>query len=133
MKLWSRGLGKTELNMDFRYYVIKKDSMSGEVCVIGKITDPVDWEFKITLGPEDIPGLIKMAFNFSVIKLVVKNLHRYVLYLFNWKKYRDEMGRDIEKTVNDAYAGMMKGRVRHSLKRSENDAMNNTMQAATLN
>jgi len=131
MKLWSRGLGKTELNMDFRYYVVKKDPDSEDVFVVGKITDPVDWEFKITVGPEDIPGLAKVFFNFSVIKLLMKNLYKYFVYLFNSKKYMEVTGHDIEEKVNEAYASMMKGRPRHSLKKSENDSFK-PMQAVTL-
>jgi len=131
MKLWSRGLGKTELNMDFRYYVVKKDPASEDVYIVGKITDPVDWEFKITIGPEDIPGLAKVFFNTSVIKLLMKNLYKYIVYLFNAKKYMEVTGHDIEKKVNDAYNSMMKGRPRHSLKKSENDSFK-PMQAVTL-
>lgn len=93
MKLWSRGLGKTELNMDFRYYKVKKDLYSDNVFIIGKITDPVDWEFKITLGPEDIPGMTKIFFNFGVIKLLIKNFvtnHRVNFfshyYIFYWRQ-----------------------------------------------
>jgi len=132
MKLWSRGLGKTELNMDFRYYKVKKDPASDNVFIIGKITDPVDWEFKITIGPDDIPGMTKLFFNFGVIKLLIKNLYKYIIYLFNAQKYREAAGHDIEEKVNEAYASMMKGRQRHSLKAMESETCKQPLQAVTL-
>ncbi len=131
MKLWSRGLGKTELKMDFRYYKIKKDPESDNVFIVGKITDPVDWEFKITIDPDDIPGMAKIFFNFGVMKLLIKNFYKYIIYLFNRKKYVEKAGRDIEEKVNDAYASMMKGRQRHSLKKTENDSYSKPLKAVT--
>jgi hypothetical protein len=112
MKLWSRGLGKTELIMDFRYYQVKSDKASDNVYIIGKITDPVNWEFRITLGPEDIPGMIKMIMNFGVIKLALKNMYKYIIYLFNRRKYSEAVGFDIEKQVDKAYLQMMSERQR---------------------
>ena len=110
MKLWSRGLGRTELNMDFRYYMAKGDPETEDVLIIGNITDPVQWEFKITLGPEDIPGMTKIFFNFCVIKLVIKNLYKYVIYLFNRRKYVEAAGANLEEKVEAAYVQMMRGR-----------------------
>ncbi len=108
MKLWSRGLGTTELRMDFRYYKVSGDPDTGNVLVSGTITDPVNWEFRITMEPEDIPGFMKIFFNFSLIKLGIKNVFRYVLYLFNRKKYAGTGDVDIEEKVNRAYEQMMK-------------------------
>jgi len=51
MKLWSRGLGKTEVLMDFRHYKTVKDPESENVFIIGSMQDPVNWEFKITFTP----------------------------------------------------------------------------------
>jgi hypothetical protein len=110
MKLWSRGLGRTEVLMDFRYYKTIKDPESDDIFVIGSMRDPVNWEFRITFGPEDVPGLIKMFCNFAMIKLVAKNIHKYLVYLFNRKKYAEPGGLDLEKKVNDAYEQVMYGR-----------------------
>jgi len=38
MQLWSRGPGKTELNMDFRNYQVKRDTAADNVYYI-----PVAW------------------------------------------------------------------------------------------
>jgi hypothetical protein len=110
MKLWSRGLGRTEVLMDFRYYKTIKDPQSDNIFVIGSMQDPVNWEFRITFGPEDVAGLVKMFFNFAMIKLIVKNVHKYFFYLFNKERYIEPGGMDLEKKVSDAYDQVMNGR-----------------------
>ena len=110
MKLWSRGLGRTEVLMDFRYYKTIKDPASDNVYIIGSMRDPVNWEFRITLTPEDVPGLIKTFFNLSLIKLLIMNIHQYFIYLTSRKKYIDNDGADLEIKVNDAYEQVMYGR-----------------------
>jgi hypothetical protein len=107
MKMWSRGLGRTELKMDCRYYTVKNDPVGENVYIIGKITDPVNWEFRVTLEPEDIPGLVKMFMNYCVIKLTFKNLYKYFIYLFNRSKYVKAAGADLEAKVDAAYSQMM--------------------------
>ncbi|MBW1892317.1 MAG: hypothetical protein JRF40_08255 [Deltaproteobacteria bacterium] len=114
MKLWSRGLGKTELKMDCRYYTVKSDPGGDNVYIVGKITDPVNWEFRVTLEPEDIPGFIKMFMNYCIIKLTLKNMYKYIIYLFNKRKYAEAAGYDIEEKVDEAYMQMMNGRQRPS-------------------
>ena len=111
MKLWSRGLGKTEVYMDFRHYHTIKDPDSGQVLIIGKMLDPVDWEFKITLQPEDIGGIVKMALNRHMIFFVLRNLHQYLIYLFQRKKFKDSSS-DMAAKVNTAYDQVMKVRSR---------------------
>ena len=112
MKMWSRGLGRTELKMDCRYYQVKKEDNVSDVFVIGKITDPVNWEFRVTIEPEDIPGMMKLFFTKPVLMLVLKNTYKYVIYLFNKKKYDMEIGPDLNEKVNEAYKQMMTGRQR---------------------
>ena len=107
MKLWSRGLGRTELKMDCRYYTVKPDPDSDSIFIYGKITDPVNWEFRITIGPDDIPGMIKLFLCVSTIKLVLMNIYRYFIYLWNRKKYTAVMGPDLVQNVNSAYKQMM--------------------------
>ena len=104
MKMWSRGLGKTELKMDFRYYQVKKDSETGDVIIFGKITDPVNWEFKITLEPNDIAGFMKVFFHSCVMELSLKNSLKFIEYLKNKQKYT--LSQDLENTVNNAYVQM---------------------------
>jgi hypothetical protein len=119
MKLWSRGLGRTELKMDCRYYKVKNDPLKEDVYIIGTITDPVNWEFRVTLEPDDIPGMMKLFFNTGVIKLVLKNFYKYVIYFFNRQKFAEAAGYNIEGKVDDAYRQMM------SQGRNHADAMGN--------
>ena len=107
MKMWSRGLGRTEINMDFRYYQVSKDPGNNDVWVSGTITDPVNWEFRIIITPEDIPGILKLAFSFTMIKLFFLNAYRYLGYLFNKKKYLQGEGNEVVEKVTAAYQMMM--------------------------
>ena len=68
MKLWSRGLGRQELKMDFMKYDINREGQ--EVVISGRVTDPVNWEFWIRFDEDDVPGLIRVAKNPSVVRLV---------------------------------------------------------------
>ena len=112
MKVWSKGLGKTELFADCRYYEVSKDPDSDQVCIIGNITDPVNWEFRAVIGPEDIPGFMKLGLNLNVLKLLLKNMHRYIGYLLNRNQYKDPSHENLEEKVATAYERMMKGRSR---------------------
>ena len=121
MKLWSRGLGTTELDMDFRCYKVMKDPNSKEVWICGQITDPVNWEFKMKLYPEDLGGLIKVFLSGSILWLGAKNCWRYFEYFFNKKKYiQYKDGIDIVDKVNKAYEQMHRRSSRAS--RSERKA-----------
>lgn len=68
MKLWSRGLGKQELKMNFMDYDVRREGQ--EVIISGRITDPVNWEFWIRFGEDDVPGLIRVAKNPSMVAMV---------------------------------------------------------------
>jgi hypothetical protein len=71
MKLWSRGLGKQELKMDFMRYEIKREEQ--EIVISGRITDPVNWEFWIRFDEDDVPGLIRVAKNRGVLGMVLSH------------------------------------------------------------
>ncbi len=70
MKLWSRGLGKQELKMDFMRYDISRDG--DEIVIAGRITEPVTWDFWIRFDEDDVPGLIRVAKNPNVIGMVLR-------------------------------------------------------------
>jgi hypothetical protein len=63
-------LGKRELEMDFMSYEISRDG--DEIVLSGKITEPVNWDFWIRFDEEDVPGLIRVAKNPGVIRLVFR-------------------------------------------------------------
>jgi hypothetical protein len=112
MKLWSRGLGKQEINMDFRYCKALKDPESENMLIIGNMQSPVTWEFKITFHPEDIGGIMKALFTPSMFFFAIKNLPQYLFYLKDRDKYK--LKEDIVEKVNAAYEQCMTGgRVYH--------------------
>lgn len=79
MRLWSRGLGKQELKMDFMRYAISREGQ--EVVISGRITDPVNWDFWIRFDEDDVPGLVRVATNRSVIGLVTRRWFKKILFL----------------------------------------------------
>jgi hypothetical protein len=107
MKLWSRGLGKQEIFLDFRYCQSVKDPNEGNMLIIGNMQSPVTWEFKITFQPEDIGGILKLVFCPSMFFFAVRNLPQYLVYLTNRNKYKHK-GNLVEK-VNAAYEQCMSG------------------------
>jgi len=93
--------------MDCRYYTVKYDPLKEDVYIIGTITDPVNWEFRVTLQPDDIPGMMKLFFHTPVIKMVFKNFYKYFIYLLNRRKFAEAAGYNIEEKVDAAYRQMM--------------------------
>jgi len=83
MKLWSRGLGKQELKMDFMRYAISKEGQ--EIVISGRITDPVNWDFWIRFDEDDVPGLVRVATNRRVIGLVAR---RWLKKIFSFRRHR---------------------------------------------
>ncbi|MDI6797261.1 MAG: hypothetical protein QMD09_09960, partial [Desulfatibacillaceae bacterium] len=108
MKLWSRGLGSTEITMDFRHYTVTKDKETGNILIVGNMQDPVNWEFRVTMEPDDIPGFMKILFNISVLVLGIKNAHRYLSYLLHRKDFAAESDNERLEKVNKAYEAMMR-------------------------
>ncbi len=102
MKLWSRGLGKQELWMDFMRYQIKADKADDSALVSGKITDPVIWDFTIRFYDEDVPGLIRLATRPSVLGLIVRHYLRKVMF---WRKAGGPVGAERLKMVTAPGAG----------------------------
>jgi len=82
MKLWSRGLGKQELKMDFMDYDVRREGQ--EVIISGRITDPVNWDFWIRFDEDDVPGLVRVAKNPSVIAMVGRHWFKKI-FLF-WRR-----------------------------------------------
>jgi hypothetical protein len=55
--------------MDFMAYEISKDGE--EIVIAGRITEPVNWEFWIRFDENDVPGLVRVATNRSVLGMVL--------------------------------------------------------------
>jgi len=107
MKLWSRGLGRTELSMDCRYYKVIEEPGSGNAVVVGNMREPVNWEFTIKMEPHDIAGIMKLFFTLPMLKFVLKNIFGYFIYLFNRKNFIEEGHEDLEHHVLATYEQIM--------------------------
>ena len=107
MKLWSRGLGRTELTMDCRYYKVIEDPESGHAIVVGNMREPVNWEFTIKMEPHDIAGVMKLLFTWPMLKFVLRNILGYITYFFNRKKYVDPGHENLEQHVLATYEQIM--------------------------
>jgi len=93
--------------MDCRYYKVNYDPQTENVYIIGTITDPVNWEFRVTLQPDDIPGMMKLFFHTCVIKLLLKNFYKYIVYWLDRRKFAEAAGYNLEEKVDAAYRLMM--------------------------
>lgn len=75
--------------------------------IYGNVKEPVNWEFKGTIYPEDIAGIMKLFMHRFVLKLILKNLWAYLGCV--WKsrnlKHKDEA---LEEKVNSAYDQIMR-------------------------
>jgi hypothetical protein len=89
MKLWSRGLGKQQLKMDFMQYEITQEGE--EIVIAGRIVEPVNWDFWIRFDENDVPGLIRVAKNRKLIRMVLRRYLRKIgrLFLF-WRRKPQE-------------------------------------------
>ena len=84
MRVWSKGLGKIELVMDFEKYRVEreKEEKKEKLYIKGVIKDPVVWDFRITITKEDIPGILSIALNRYMILLFLKNLMLAIAFVF---------------------------------------------------
>ena len=108
MEMWSKGLGRTELVMDMSRCKIIKDPNSDNLIIYGNITDPVDWEFKLTIRPEDFPGTIKLVLNFGVIKHFLKHIVKTLLALMGVGHSSGKPEEGLVEKVDLAYQQIMK-------------------------
>jgi hypothetical protein len=84
MRIWSRGLGKRELVMDLTKCEIARE---GDRYILkGTVVEPVNWEFRITMEPEDVPGLIRTGASPGFIVIGLKWLWRTLAAPFSRDK-----------------------------------------------
>ena len=65
MELWSRGLGKVALNLDFAEYDVhyERQSEDGKVVIMsGTVHNRILWKARIVFFKEDMPGLLHFVF-----------------------------------------------------------------------
>ncbi len=74
MKLKSRGLGRKELTMDFREYVVRREGK--EIVIQGTIREPVHWDFSIRMCEDDLAGVTRVALQRPTIALLVRAMFK---------------------------------------------------------
>ncbi|MCP4750365.1 MAG: hypothetical protein GY866_05705 [Proteobacteria bacterium] len=80
MRMWSKGLGKIELEVDFSHYKVVTEE---ENTVIKGITEhPIKWNFTITLEKEDIPGLLNVLFKPGTLLFLIANIKTVFRFVF---------------------------------------------------
>lgn len=117
MKLWSKGLGRTELEMDFRCYEVVGEKRSngngssgvGIVGVYGTITTPVNWDFRVEFGPEDVPGLIRIALTPPFLKMILRNFFSYFSFLKNRHQFKQGNREEVIAKVKKTHQTMVMG------------------------
>jgi len=98
LKIWSRGLGRRSLEMDFRHCTVSRAD-DGGVVICGVTRAPVTWEFRIEIEPGDAAGPAKVATQTYWKKLVA--------HLLGKDKIQPEEG--LEDRVREAYVQVMEG------------------------
>jgi hypothetical protein len=74
MRMWSSGLGSedTALVLDFMKADFKREG--DKVYITGTVLEPVNWEFKLTIDKEDLPGILHVISTVPTCLYVLRNL-----------------------------------------------------------
>lgn len=98
MRMWSQGLGKNELVVDFRNYkVVQKETEEGlpETIIKGVTNEPVTWEFQVRLCGEDLSGIMNVFFKPATLFFVLSNLKQVFVFFF-LKIFKKELFAEVE-------------------------------------
>jgi hypothetical protein len=72
MRIWTTGLGKQELVLDFFKSNITREEDT--VYIRGIVQQPVNWNFEVTLTGDDVAGLLRVIFTTAVLRHFVRNI-----------------------------------------------------------
>lgn len=89
MRVWSQGLGKQELVLEFAKSNVTREE--GKVFIRGVVQDPVNWQFEITIHGTDVPGFYHVLVSMAVLRFSLKNLGD-IFKFFNDKFIARRMG-----------------------------------------
>ena len=80
MRVWSRGLGRQALNLDFTKADVVRNG--NEVIIKGILRNGgIIWDSTVTFTKEDIPGLLHFILSFAVIFHFVSNIGGFFTYI----------------------------------------------------
>ncbi len=106
MKIWSRGLGRRSLEMDFRHCTVSRAD-DGGVVICGVTRAPVTWEFRIEIEPGDAAGLATVATQRPTLRYLASSWKKILAHLLSKNKIQPEEG--LENRVRQAYIQVMEG------------------------
>ena len=72
MRVWSQGLGKQELVLEFAKSNVTREE--GKIFIRGIVQEPVNWQFEITIHKEDVPGFYNVLFSIPVACFSLNNI-----------------------------------------------------------
>ena len=74
MRMWSSGLGSEDaaLVLDFRQADFTREGDT--VYITGTVLEPVNWEFKLTITREDLPGILHVITTFPTFVYILRNI-----------------------------------------------------------
>jgi hypothetical protein len=73
MRFWSRGLGERELVIDMSRGNLENEK-DNTVVMRGVITEPVKWNYEITLFDIDVRGILRIIFTPQALMFFAKNI-----------------------------------------------------------
>lgn len=80
VKVWSRGLGKQALNLDFAKSDVVREG--NEVIIKGILrSGGIIWDTKVTFTKEDIPGLLYFVLSFPVLFHLLRNIGGFFIFI----------------------------------------------------
>ena len=104
MKIWSKGLGTMVLNMDFRNYYVEMDN--GNLLIKGRITNPVMWNFVITIEKNDIRGFANIIFKGKFLVYLGRNIAYVFAFFFEkiFKRHKFQRPEESIELPEDVYS-----------------------------
>jgi hypothetical protein len=94
MKMWSEGLGKIQLEIDFSRYWVEKEN--GNTVIKGVTVQPVQWDFKAIFTKTDIPGLLNIFFKPTTWYFILRNIHVVFIFLYEKAFKRDRYAVEVK-------------------------------------
>lgn len=99
MRFWSKGLGERELVID-----LSKGNLTleeGKVFMRGIIVEPVNWNYEVTLFPEDVRGILRVALSIRGIGYFMKNIAGVGTFISR----RGKIGSEVPKVEKEEKKG----------------------------
>lgn len=82
MRVWSRGLGKQALNLDFAKCDVVREG--NEVLIKGILRNGgIIWDCRVTFTKEDIRGLLHFALSFAMLRHFARNIRGFFRFVYD--------------------------------------------------